>query len=333
MKKFLGYLIPLVLAGVLLWFAYKDKDFGQMLVDFREASPFAVFLTFCTTLAAHWFRALRWNMLFEPLGYQPSKGGSFLAVMSGYFANLLVPRAGEISRCTILAASDDIPIQSAIGTVLAERGFDMVMLILISLTAFGLEYETLSNFLFKIQQEYGSTNGGNPNFKLYLLAGIAGIAGFTFLFRKTLLEIPLIARILDFVKGLLEGVMSVTKLKQPGLFLLYTVFIWGGYYFTTYFSLWMFGFTHDLGFKAAFMLLIVGSFGIVVPVPGAVGGPFQVFVSAALTQLYNKNPDMSLTASSMMYWSQVMLSLTAGGLSYLIAIFRANEKKRKVADV
>jgi hypothetical protein len=147
------------------------------------------------------------------------------------------------------------------------------------------------------------------------------------------LEIPLIARILDFVKGLLEGVMSVTKLKQPGLFLLYTVFIWGGYYFTTYFSLWMFGFTHDLGFKAAFMLLIVGSFGIVVPVPGAVGGPFQVFVSAALTQLYNKNPDMSLTASSMMYWSQVMLSLTAGGLSYLIAIFRANEKKRKVADV
>jgi uncharacterized protein (TIRG00374 family) len=333
MKKILGYLIPLALAAFLLWFAYKDKDLGKMLEDFQSASITAVVLTFATTLLAHWVRALRWNMLFEPIGFRASRIGSFLAVMSGYFANLLVPRAGEISRCTILAASDDIPIQSAIGTVLAERTFDMVMLLLIALTAFGLEYETLSNFLAKLQQQYGSTEAGNSELKIYGLIGLAVFGIFVFYFRKTLAKIPLIGKILDFLKGLIDGIMSVTRLRQPGLFLFFTVVIWGGYYFTTYFSLWMFGFTSDLGFKAAFMLLIIGSFGIVVPVPGAVGGPFQVFVAAALAQLYNKDADMSLTAASMMYWCQVFFSMTFGGLCYLLSIIRANEKKRRVSHV
>jgi uncharacterized protein (TIRG00374 family) len=326
MKKFLGYFLPILLAAFLLWYAYKDKDFGKMLVEFQSASIPAVLATFLTTIAAHWFRALRWNMLFEPIGYKPSKGGSFLAVMSGYFANLLVPRAGEVSRCTIIAASEEIPIQTALGTVLAERGFDMIMLILIALTAFGLEYETLSNFLAQLQEKYGSSSGQDPNLKLILLAVIALTAVFIFIFRKILLKIPIVSKVLEFVKGLLEGVMSVTKLRNPGLFLLYTVFIWGGYFLTTYISLKMFGFTHDLGFKAAFMLLIAGSFGIVVPVPGAVGGPFQIFVSAALVQLYGKDPEMSLTASSLMYWSQVFFSITLGGLCYLISIVRANRK-------
>jgi len=326
MKKFLGYFLPILLAAFLLWYAYKDKDFGKMLVEFQSASIPAVLATFLTTIAAHWFRALRWNMLFEPIGYKPSKGGSFLAVMSGYFANLLVPRAGEVSRCTIIAASEEIPIQTAIGTVLAERGFDMIMLILIALTAFGLEYETLSNFLAQLQEKYGSSSAQDPNLKLIFFAVIALTAGFIFIFRKILLKIPIVIKVLEFVKGLLEGVTSVTKLRNPGLFLLYTVFIWGGYFLTTYISLKMFGFTHDLGFKAAFMLLIAGSFGIVVPVPGAVGGPFQIFVSAALVQLYGKDPEMSLTASSLMYWSQVFFSITLGGLCYLISIVRANRK-------
>jgi len=333
MKKILGYLIPLVLAVVLMWYAYKDIPLDKMLSQIKEAKISAVLLTFATTLIAHWIRALRWNMLFEPLGYQASRTGSFLAVMSGYFANLLVPRAGEISRCTIIAASDDIPIQSAIGTVLAERAFDMAMLLLIALAAFGLEYETLSNFLQKIQEQYGNTNAGGSNFKTIGIIVVAVAGLIAFLFRKTLVKIPIINKVFEFLKGLLDGIMSVTRLRQPGFFLFYTIIIWGGYYFTTYFSLWMFGFTGDLGFKAAFMLLIIGSFGIVVPVPGAVAGPFQIFVAAALTQLYNKEPDMSLTAASMMYWSQVFFSMTFGGVCYLLSIIRANEKKRRKLHV
>ena len=44
------------------------------------------------------------------LGYKVSKTNSVSAVSVGYFTNLFIPRAGEISRCTALKKSDDIPV-------------------------------------------------------------------------------------------------------------------------------------------------------------------------------------------------------------------------------
>jgi hypothetical protein len=105
-KKTLQYVLPLGLAGLLLWYAYKDMDFARMWVDLKSAHYWAVFATLITTLIAHWARAVRWNMLFEPVGYKVSTKNSFLAVMSGYFANLIFPRAGEVTRCTVLLTSE-----------------------------------------------------------------------------------------------------------------------------------------------------------------------------------------------------------------------------------
>jgi len=325
MKKIIGSLLPIGLAGALLYFTYKDIDFGKMQVDMQKAHIWAILATFVSAISSHLFRALRWNMLFAPVGYKPSVQNSFLAVMSGYFVNQLIPRAGEVSRCTILITSEKIPLQTSIGTVIAERGFDFVMLVLIALVAFGLEYETLSHFLAAQQAKFSSTGTSNPNLKFILLAIGLLVLGLGYIFRKPLSRIPVIAKIMDFIKGLLEGLLSATRMKNPALFFLYTFLIWGSYYMSTYFSLYMFDFTHDLGVKAAFMLLIIGSAAIVVPVPGAVA-PFPLFVSAALVELYNKEPDMSLTAASMMYWSQVFFILAVGGGSYLISVIRASQK-------
>jgi len=329
MKKIIGSLLPIGLAGALLYFTYKDINFVTMKVDMQKAHIWAILATFVTALLSHLFRALRWNMLFEPVGYKPSIQNSFLAVMSGYFVNQLIPRAGEVSRCTILITSEKIPLQTSIGTVIAERGFDILMLGLIALVAFGLEYETLTNFLAAQQAKFGGSATGNPNLKFYFLALGLFVAGIGFIFRKPLSKITLIAKVMDFVKGLLEGVLSATKMKNPALFFLYTFLIWGCYFLSTYFSLSMFDFTHDLGVKEAFMLLIIGSSAIVVPVPGAVA-PFPLFVSAALVELYMKEPAMSLTAASMMYWSQVFFILAVGGGSYLISVIRAGQKIKEV---
>lgn len=325
MKKILGYVIPIGLAAGLLYFTYKDEDFPTMWANMQTAHVWAILATFGTTILAHLFRALRWNMLFEPVGYKPSVQNSFLAVMSGYFVNQIIPRAGEVSRCTILVTSEKVPLQTSIGTVLAERGFDMVMLILIGLVAFGLEYETLSTFLAAQQAKFGGAGASNPNLKFIILGMGILVLGIGYVFRKPLSAIPVIGKIIDFLKGLVEGLLGATRMKNPALFFLYTFLIWGGYFMTTYFSLSMFDFTHDLGFKAAFMLLIIGSSAIVVPVPGAVA-PFPLFVSAGLIELYMKEPSMSLTAASMMYWSQTFFTLVLGGGCYLISVIKAGRQ-------
>lgn len=326
MKKILGFLLPVCIAGGLLYYTYHDEDFSALSASLTEVHVLALLGTFGTTFLAHWFRAIRWNILFEPVGYKPSGLNSFLAVMSGYFTNLIIPRAGEVSRCTVLLTSENIPLQTSIGTVLAERALDMLMLILIALVAFGLEFDTLTNFLMAQKAKFGSTGASDSNLKFILALVLVAGAGGVFLLRKTLLKIPLVVKIFEFAKGLVDGLLSVTKLKQPGLFVVLTVLIWAGYFSTTYVSLRMFDFTFDLGLSASFMLLIIGSFGIIIPVPAAVGGPFQAFITAALVELYFKDPAMSLVSATMMYYSQQFFTVVFGGGCYLISVIKANRK-------
>ncbi len=332
MKTILKYLLPLGLAGLLLWFAYKDMDFNQMWVDLKTTHFWAVFLTLITTVIAHFARAARWNMLFVPMGYKVSLKNSFLAVMSGYFANLIFPRAGEVTRCTVLFTSEKIPLQTSIGTVLAERGLDLIMLGLITLATLAVEFQSLSDFYTGIITKYGSQSGPTENgipIKWIVLGLVVGAGLLIFLFRRRLAQIPIIAKILNFAMGLVEGIFAVLKVKNPILFISYTILIWAGYYFTTYISLYMFDFTQDLGFKAALMLLVIGSFGMVAPVQGGVGA-FHILVSSALIQLYDKNEALSKTAAAMMHGSQTIFTLILGGICFLFSVVLANKGKKEL---
>lgn len=331
MKKALQYIIPLGLAGVLLWYAYKDMDFNQMWQDIQSAHYWAVFATFATTLVAHIARAARWNLMFNPLGYHPSLKSSFLAVMSGYFANLIFPRAGEVTRCTVLLTSEKIPLQTSIGSVLAERGLDLVLLLLITLTAFGLEYEVLTAFVGDMmaqKENLSQTAETGPNLKIWFLVFLALGGLLTLVFWRLIREIPLVAKILIFAKGLLEGLLSILKIKQIGLFSFYTILIWSCYFMTTYFSLFMFDFTIDLGFKAAFMLLVIGSFGMVAPVQGGIGA-FHWLVSTALMVLYSKPEGLSKTSAAMMHGTQTLFTLALGGVCFFFAVVLANKNKKE----
>ena len=333
MKKALHSLIPLGLPGALLWYAYKDMNFNQMWADIKQAHYWAVFATFLTTFVAHVIRAARWNLMFNPIGYHPALKSSFLAVMSGYFANLIFPRAGEVTRCTVLLTSEKIPLNTSIGTVLAERGLDLVLLLLITLTAFGLEYDILTAFvsdMLKQKSTLQTEAAAGPDYKIWVLGFLVFSGGLTMFFWRFIREIPLVAKILNFAKGLLEGLLSILKIKQIGLFSLYTILIWACYFFTTYFSLFMFDFTFDLGFHAAFMLLVIGSFGMVAPVQGGIGA-FHWLVSTALMVLYQKPEGLSKTSAAMMHGTQTLFTLALGGVCFFFSVIVANQKKKTEA--
>jgi len=329
MKKILSFALPIGIAAFFLWFTYsRDSSFNpkQMWADAQSAHLIPIFLTLVTTMTAHFARALRWNLLFQPLGYFPTASSSFLAVMSGYFGSLIIPRAGEVTRCTALLTSENIPLQTSIGSVLAERGIDLVVFGLLTLAEFGLEYETLTHFVADFQTKNGMETSSNSNTK-WMIIGAGLVFGLILiLIRKPLLKFPIVAKILEFAKGLLDGLLSITRLQKPIYFVVLTVVIWTCYFLTTYVSLSIFDFTTDLGLKAAFLLLIIGSFGIILPVPSAVGGPFQAFISAALVLLYSKDSNLAIIAATTMYYSQQIFTLVVGGISYLISVVLANKK-------
>ena len=49
--------------------------------------------------------------------------------MTGYLANLALPRIGEITRCVALGKKEKIPVDQLIGTVVIERTIDFISLL------------------------------------------------------------------------------------------------------------------------------------------------------------------------------------------------------------
>ena len=106
---------------MLLWLAFRGQNLEQIVYDLKNANYLWVLASVLVSILAHYARALRWNMLIQPLGFKPSNSNTFHAVMVGYLANLAVPRMGEVSRCGVLNRTDKIPLNNLIGTVIVER--------------------------------------------------------------------------------------------------------------------------------------------------------------------------------------------------------------------
>src|SRR6185437_13190879 len=98
-------------------------------------------------ILSHISRAIRWKILIEPMGYQPSTANTFYAIMCGYFANTFLPRAGEILRCTLLGRYEKIPVTKLVGTILIERVFDLFCYFLIIVFTILLQLKTVSDFV------------------------------------------------------------------------------------------------------------------------------------------------------------------------------------------
>src|SRR5882757_2327708 len=133
----LQYVFFAALAAFFVWLSVKNmtrQDWIKLEDALDRANYWLLVPVLGLLLASHWLRALRWKQLIEPMGYSPSRLNCFLGVMIGYFVNLGAPRLGEVVKCTILARYEKVPADKLVGTIVAERAFDVVCL----LTVFGL---------------------------------------------------------------------------------------------------------------------------------------------------------------------------------------------------
>src|SRR6185369_2794020 len=83
------------------------------------------------------------------IGHKPDFTLNFLAVSIGYFVNLSIPRSGEVSRALILKKYQNVPFDTAFGTIIAERIIDFFILLVFIAAALFVEYTTLRDFILK----------------------------------------------------------------------------------------------------------------------------------------------------------------------------------------
>lgn len=137
--------IPLLISAVVLYFTYRDYDFSQFWTDMGSIKWGWLIGALSFSALGPLFRGLRWNLLLEPIGYDVPKKDTVLTVFTGYAANIIIPRVGEICRCGMLEQNAKVPFSKGLGTLVAERVVDAVLLglivvagILVSWDEFGL---------------------------------------------------------------------------------------------------------------------------------------------------------------------------------------------------
>ncbi|MES1222461.1 MAG: lysylphosphatidylglycerol synthase transmembrane domain-containing protein, partial [Bacteroidota bacterium] len=219
------FLLLLVAAGALLFFAFRGMRLSLILQEMLKANFFWLLFSVVISVAALFSRAYRWKLLIEPLGYSPPLRRTFYALMVGYFANLAFPRLGEVTRCGSLNKTESIPFSSLLGTVIVERAVDVISLLICIVLTVIIEYKTLGNYLVlkvinpifeKLKHSFNS-----PLFVTGVLVFVVlAFFGVRYFIKRAKLKETKIAH---FINELIKGLKSIANLKHPWQFIFHSV--------------------------------------------------------------------------------------------------------------
>jgi uncharacterized membrane protein YbhN (UPF0104 family) len=298
----------------------------KLLHDFSTVNVAWIVAVLAAFTVSNIFRALRWQMLLAPMGYRVGFLNPLLTILLGYFANLFLPRMGEVVRAGSLARYEKIPVEKVMGTLVVDRLMDFLCLGGVVGLAFLLEGDTLWAFLN--QRPDGTASGSilqNP-FVLGFLVLSAVAAVVLFVFREKLRQTAIFQKIESLLKGFWDGLRSVFKLKNPSLFLFYSVGIWVMFYLQCLFNLWAFPPTAGLGASAALMVFVFGTLGFVIPSPGGMG-TYHALCIAGLA-LYGVSGGDGFSYANISFFAvQIFYNLVGGTLS--LALLPTLNRTRK----
>ncbi len=302
----------------------KDNIFSS----FRLANYSWLLLSILIGIISHLIRSARWKMLLQPMGYNISVKNSFFAVMIGYFANLGIPRSGEVARCTILYKQYKIPVDKSFGTVIIERSIDMIIFFSLFFLTFLIQFSRInqyvkSNIFPALEDKFGFINSDS-----FFLETFFGLILFFviiyFIFRNKIKNLSFVKKLIKLFSGIWEGLKTVVKIDKPYLFILYSLAIWLSYYLMILVGLQAIPETSNLGLGAALSVLVLGSIGIMLT-PGGIG-LYPVIVAQTLG-LYGISANSGFgDAIGWLTWSsQTIMIIVVGSFSLLM--ISINSKK------
>ena len=314
LSTLLKVLLSMALAGLILYFVFSKIDFQAFIEKAEQVDYSWVVLSMFISLFGYILRAYRWKLQLAPLNFKPTTYRMFLAVMSGYLANLLIPRLGEVTRCGVLLKSDKIPISTSFGSVITERIIDVLMLGLILLMAMFLQSEQVTLF-------FDQTLDYNFNWPFVLISGslVIGIGAWVF-FKYVY---PSKTKIGKFSREVVEGLISLRNV-HISKFIVSTLLIWLVYYLMSYLMVFALPETAHLSWEVGFAILVAGVIAFVLPVQSGFG-TFHALVSAMLI-LYDIDETSGVFFATLLHSSQILAVIVYGLIAGILSIFvRDNE--------
>jgi uncharacterized protein (TIRG00374 family) len=314
---------------VLLWFAFRKVDVTKLVTDLREANYSWLLLSVLFGLFAFVSRARRWVLLINPLGFNPSLRNSFYALMTGYLANLALPRIGEISRCVALGKKEKIPVDQLFGTVVVERTVDflsllIIMIILILTSGDQISLFLKENILVPVQQKALLLFGSTWIIMVTLFSLLIIMLVLVIRYKKILRKIRFFSKMFDLAGGIINGLKTITNLKRKWEFIFHTVFIWINYALMTWVVVFSLESTSHLTFGDSLFLLVIGGLAMSAPVQSGLGA-FHFIISRGLLFIKGIPIEEGLVYALLAHESQLIFVAIVGTISFFI-IFRKHRK-------
>lgn len=322
----LTYILTFSLCGFLVWYSFKDIT-TEEIDKIKFAVTHSRYLLLVPVLAmgfiSHWSRAVRWTYLMEPLDMRPTKINTFLAVMIGYIANLVLPRFGEVLKCSLLSKYEKLSTDKLIGTIIAERAFDMLCLAIIFMITFLIQIDFSIDYLQSLWLKMSQNPSGDNTNKYFLLGFITLLIILFFIFKNKIKNLAIFQKLKGIFHNIIAGIMSFKTMKNKKGFVLHTLIIWGMYLGMIVIGFKSINETSMLGFKAGFSVLSFGSIGIIAT-PGGLGA--YPLIVGEIVQLYGVDETFSF-AISWIIWLIPTLIVIIGGLVSLFFIPIYNRNK------
>lgn len=316
-----GKFIAFLAVGILLlWIAFRTVNFKALVSDLKGANYYWLILSTLFGLFGYLSRARRWIILINPLGYNPKFWNTFHSMMSGYLANLALPRIGEITRCVALGKKEKIPVDQLIGTVVIERTIDFISLLII---LFGLFFTSGSRireylnasiiipFREKVLSVFGAA--------WILWAIVIGLSAISlyllFRYKKELRKIKFFSKMFDLAHGVINGLKTISKLKRNWEFIFHTIFIWLNYALMTWIVVFCLESISHLSFANSIFILVVGGLAMSAPVQGGIGA-YHYFVSRGIAFVGGVSIEDGSAYAILTHESQLVLILILGALAF-----------------
>ena len=320
-NTFVRRVLPIGLAIALLWYVLKDVPLTELAAQFRRADYRWLVLVGVMVMLYHLTRAVRWQLTLQALGYRPSLVRTTVALLAGTMTSMIVPGAGELTRCGTIQRTDGVPMAQGIGSVVAERVIDLLLLVgLIGLTLL-LEFSRVGQYIGNLLAPFRARIASVVEsgwVTSAVLVGVLMMAGLLYWLaqQRAVRQHRFVIRLVGIGRDVGRGFAGIRKLRQPVLFVALAVLTEVLLFLMTYVLFFAAPQTSGLPPSAALTILTVSSLGgLVLPTQGGLG-TYHFLVSRVL-MLYGLNETDSILVATFLHAVQVGFSLLLSSLSFL----------------
>lgn len=321
MKKQLVNLVKIVLPlalgiGLIVYFlqSFSEEELVDIYRAFLEADYRWILFSLIFAILSHVSRAYRWQFTLKPLGYKPKLANSFFAVMIAYLVNLAIPRLGEFTRCGVMAKYEKIPYDNLLGTVIAERIADLIIMIAFSFLVLYFQFDIIGSYLNDKIESFNLPLSLSSLLMIAVALMIVGLGILYILFTR-FKDNPLISKIGKFLLGITDGVKSIWKMEDKVAFIGHTIFIWAMYVLMFYVCFFSLPETSEVPFQGILTAFIMGGFTVILTNGGI--GAYPAIVGLVLG-LYGVEESTGYAFGTIVWAAQTILLLVLGAASFVL---------------